>query len=118
MAAFRHIQWNGYELVDEQETVQAELNDYIEQQAETIAPDTARTERAKTVEVLEKHVTNGITQYIVLSNDNFYVVTPNHPNLKERCECGDCHYRGVKCKHQIAVELSDCLDLLAIQVYC
>lgn len=117
MTAFRHIQWNGYELVDEQETAQLELNSYIEQQAEAIAPE-ARTERAKAVQVVEKHITNGITQYIALSNDNYYVVTPNHTNPKERCECGDCHYRGAKCKHQIAAELSDCLDLLAIQAYC
>ncbi|MDF5722178.1 MAG: hypothetical protein PUP91_17160 [Rhizonema sp. PD37] len=32
-----------------------------------------------------------------------YVVQPNHPEPKERCECGDCHYRAAVCKHQIAV---------------
>jgi hypothetical protein len=37
-------------------------------------------------------------------NGNHYVVRPNHPNPKERCECGDAHFRGVHCKHQIAAD--------------
>lgn len=37
-------------------------------------------------------------------NGNHYVVRPNHPDPKERCECGDTHFRGVRCKHQIAAE--------------
>lgn len=61
-----------------------------------------RTERAKSIEVLEQHN----DEYVVrnIDNGNHYVVRPNHANSHERCECGDAHYRGVKCKHQIAVE--------------
>jgi hypothetical protein len=44
--------------------------------------------------------------YVVVNpeNKNHYVVRPNHPELTERCECGDTHYRGAECKHQIAVK--------------
>jgi hypothetical protein len=38
------------------------------------------------------------------NNGNHYVVRPNHPNHHERCECGDAHFRGVHCKHQIAAD--------------
>ncbi|MDF5724355.1 MAG: hypothetical protein PUP91_28610 [Rhizonema sp. PD37] len=38
-----------------------------------------------------------------LQISRYYVVQPNHPEPKEHCECGDCHYRAVVCKHQIAV---------------
>lgn len=63
---------------------------------------TTREERAATVEVLEQHGDEFVVHNC--ENDHYYVVRPNHPNPKERCECADCHYRGVKCKHQIAVE--------------
>lgn len=32
------------------------------------------------------------------------VQAPAHPLPKERCECGDTHFRGVECKHQLAVK--------------
>ncbi|QKQ75558.1 hypothetical protein [Nostoc sp. TCL240-02] len=38
------------------------------------------------------------------TNQNRYVVRPNHPDPNSRCECADCRHRGSKCKHQIAVE--------------
>ncbi|WP_375491193.1 hypothetical protein [uncultured Nostoc sp.] len=61
-----------------------------------------RTERANTINVLEQ---NG-NEFVVnnCENGNHYIVRPNHPEVNQRCECGDCHYRGTKCKHQIAVE--------------
>ncbi|MEH1902494.1 MAG: hypothetical protein V7L04_14015 [Nostoc sp.] len=61
-----------------------------------------RIERANTIEVLEQ---NG-DEFVVENseNGNHYVVHPNHPEVNQRCECADCHYRGAKCKHQIAVE--------------
>lgn len=61
-----------------------------------------RTERANTINVLEQ---NG-NEFVVnnCENGNHYIVRPNHPELNQRCECADCHYRGAKCKHQIAVE--------------
>jgi ASCH domain len=37
-------------------------------------------------------------------NGNHYVVHPSHPESKERCECGDTHFRGAYCKHQIAID--------------
>ena len=37
-------------------------------------------------------------------NGNHYAVIPSHPNPKERCECGDAHFRGAHCKHQIAAD--------------
>ena len=39
-----------------------------------------------------------------IQNGCYYVVQPNHPDPQERCECGDCHFRSVICKHQNAVE--------------
>ncbi|MDF5720228.1 MAG: hypothetical protein PUP91_07030 [Rhizonema sp. PD37] len=44
-------------------------------------------------------------KFVVRNNQNgcHYVVQPKHPEPKERCECGDCHYRAIVCKHQIAV---------------
>ncbi len=38
------------------------------------------------------------------TNQNRYTVRLNHPDPNSRCECKDCHHRGTKCKHQIAVE--------------
>ncbi|MBN3993887.1 MAG: ASCH domain-containing protein [Nostoc sp. NMS2] len=37
-------------------------------------------------------------------NSNHYAVRPGHPNHHERCECGDAHFRGVRCKHQVAAD--------------
>ncbi|MEC4819296.1 MAG: hypothetical protein SAK29_39400, partial [Scytonema sp. PMC 1069.18] len=61
-----------------------------------------RTLRAIEIAVVEVHD----DEYVVCNqkNGNHYVVRPSHPNPKERCECADCHFRGAKCKHQIAVE--------------
>ncbi|MEH2070047.1 MAG: hypothetical protein V7K47_18110 [Nostoc sp.] len=63
---------------------------------------TTREERAATIEVLEQHGEEFVVHNC--ENDHYYVVRPNHPEEKQRCECADCHYRSVKCKHQIAVE--------------
>ncbi|MBN3949404.1 MAG: hypothetical protein HWQ38_24240 [Nostoc sp. NMS7] len=63
---------------------------------------TTREERAATIEVLEQHGDEFVVHNC--ENDHYYVVRPNYPEFKGRCECADCHYRGVKCKHQIAVE--------------
>ncbi|MFN6540701.1 MAG: hypothetical protein RM021_030775 [Nostoc sp. EkiNYC01] len=63
---------------------------------------TTREERAATIEVLEQHGDEFVVHNC--ENDHYYIVRPNHPESKERCECADCHYRSVKCKHQIAVE--------------
>jgi len=39
MRCYRFINWHGFDLVDEQELAQAELEEYIETQAEEIAPE-------------------------------------------------------------------------------
>ncbi|MFM6310286.1 MAG: hypothetical protein ACKPGB_18860, partial [Dolichospermum sp.] len=44
-------------------------------------------------------------------NGNHYTVTPAHPLPRERCECGDVHFRAANCKHQVAVR-----NFLASQV--
>ncbi len=46
MRCYRFIDWHGYELVDEQEAAQAELEEYIETQAEEIAPEELQAETA------------------------------------------------------------------------
>lgn len=61
-----------------------------------------RTERANTIEVLEQHDDEFVVENS--ENRNHYIVRPSHPEVNQRCECADCHYRGVRCKHQIAVE--------------
>ncbi len=43
-------------------------------------------------------------EYVVKSKNNYYTVRPGQFDPRSRCECGDCHWRGAKCKHQIAVE--------------
>ncbi len=65
-------------------------------------PQVKRVERAATIEVLEQHG----DKFVVHNPENghHYVVNPNLPNPKERCECADCYYRAATCKHQIAVE--------------
>ncbi len=42
--------------------------------------------------------------FVVKSKANFYIVRPLHFAPNQRCDCGDCYYRGKKCKHQILVE--------------
>lgn len=61
-----------------------------------------RTERAETIIVLEQHDDEFVVENT--TNGNHYIVRPNHPEVNQRCECADCHYRGTKCKHQIAVK--------------
>ncbi|MEH1788840.1 MAG: hypothetical protein V7L23_25490 [Nostoc sp.] len=61
-----------------------------------------RTERANTIEVLEQHNDEFVVENS--ENGNHYIVRPNTSEVNQRCECADCHYRGAKCKHQIAVE--------------
>ncbi|MEH1788395.1 MAG: hypothetical protein V7L23_23125 [Nostoc sp.] len=72
------------------------------QPTETVVLTDARIERALTIEVLEQHGDEFVVHNC--ENDHYYVVRPNHVEPKERCECADCHYRGVKCKHSYAVE--------------
>ena len=96
--AERHCKWQGYTLLDSQSLAQQELEVELEVQAATIA------EKAASVEVLEQVEDEGFVKFIVQSNENFYTVTPAHPNPKERCECGDVHFRGTECKHQLAVK--------------
>ncbi|MEH2029787.1 MAG: hypothetical protein V7K67_08945 [Nostoc sp.] len=71
-------------------------------QAQPVQVLTTREERAATIVVLEQHGDEFVVHNC--ENDHYYVVRPNHLELSERCECADCHYRSVKCKHQIAVE--------------
>jgi hypothetical protein len=60
-----------------------------------------REERATTIEVVQQQD----NEYLVHNRDNnhYYIVRPEHPEAQLRCECADCYFRGVKCKHQIAV---------------
>lgn len=96
--AERYCKWHSLTLLDSQTLAQNEL------EAELEVQDTARAEKAKSVEVLEQVEDEGFMKFIVQSNENFYTVTPAHPVAKERCECGDVHFRGVECKHQLAVK--------------
>jgi hypothetical protein len=61
-----------------------------------------RIQNATQVEVREIHQ----NQYVVYSqkSNSYYTVRPKQTDQYQRCECADCHYRGAKCKHQIAVE--------------
>ncbi|MFM6673026.1 MAG: hypothetical protein ACKPJO_23305 [Dolichospermum sp.] len=97
--AVRHCQWQGYTLLDSQTLAQDELEAELEVQAESA------------IQVLEQVEDEGCIKFIVHSGENFYTVTPAHPNPKQRCECGDTHFRGSECKHQIAVR-----NFLASQV--
>ncbi|MEH1808489.1 hypothetical protein [Nostoc sp.] len=63
---------------------------------------TTREEKAAAIEVLEQHGDEFVVHNC--ENGHHYVVRPNNLEPNERCECADCHYRSVKCKHQIAVE--------------
>jgi hypothetical protein len=59
-----------------------------------------RAQGSTEVEVKEVH--GGA--YVVKSKANHYTVRPGQIDPRDRCECGDCHWRGAKCKHQLAVE--------------
>jgi hypothetical protein len=90
--AERHCKWQGYTLVDSLPLTQNELEAELEVQV---------VARAKTSTVLEQHQDEG---FVVQSGENIYTVTPAHPVNNQRCECGDNHFRGAECKHQIAVK--------------
>lgn len=82
--------------------VQAQIPESQDEELAQLRIDEAlRSPRAKEIEVLERRGNCFVVRNT--GNNNHYVVRPNHPNLRDRCECGDAHYRGVKCKHQIAV---------------
>jgi hypothetical protein len=61
-----------------------------------------RTERANAINVLEQNDDEFVVEN--LETGSHYIVRPSHPEINQRCECADCHHRGTKCKHQIAVE--------------
>ena len=98
--AERYCKWHSLTLVDSQTLAQQELEGELEVQAAT------KAEKAASVEVIEQHTENGFVKFVTLNheNGNYYTVTPAHPNPKERCECGDSYFRGVECKHQLAVK--------------
>ncbi|MBW4617500.1 MAG: hypothetical protein KME21_30670 [Desmonostoc vinosum HA7617-LM4] len=64
--------------------------------------DATREHKAATIEVLEQYGDKYVVQN--QENGNCYVVRLNELDPHQRCECLDCYHRGVKCKHQIAVE--------------
>jgi hypothetical protein len=98
--AERYCKWQSLTFVDSQTLAQQELEVELEVQAAT------RAEKAASVEVVEQHTENGFVKFVTLNheNGNYYTVTPAHPIPKERCECGDNHFRGAECKHQLAVK--------------
>jgi len=59
-----------------------------------------REKGAEMIEVLERHG----SEYVVRNsqNNNHYVVRPNDSDVRMRCECADCYFSGIQCKHQIA----------------
>jgi hypothetical protein len=61
-----------------------------------------RQQAAEVIEIVEIHG----EEVVVKSSkkDAYYCVRLSHPDPYQRCDCGDCHFRGVKCKHQIKVE--------------
>ncbi|MDF5722709.1 MAG: hypothetical protein PUP91_19960 [Rhizonema sp. PD37] len=61
----------------------------------------SRQARSANIQVIE----NWGDKFVVrnIQNGCYYMVQPNHPDPKERCECRDCHFRSVICKHQNAV---------------
>ncbi|MFM6607132.1 MAG: hypothetical protein ACKPH3_24180, partial [Dolichospermum sp.] len=103
--AVRHWIWQGYTFVDSQSVAQDELEAELEVQAESAA----QSESA--IEVIEQIEDEGFVKFVVQSGENFYAVTPAHPLPRERCECGDVHFRAANCKHQVAVR-----NFLASQV--
>lgn len=96
--AERYCRWHSLTLVDSQALAQNELEAELEVQV------VARADKAKTVKVLEQHQDEGFVKFVVQSGENIYTVTPAHPANNQRCECGDNHFRGAECKHQIAVK--------------
>ncbi|MFM5945731.1 MAG: hypothetical protein ACKO9G_20610, partial [Dolichospermum sp.] len=94
--AVRHCKWQGYTLVDSQSVAQDEL------EAEMVAQATA-AQSESAIEIIEQIEDEGFVKFIVQSGENFYTVTPAHPLPRERCECGDVHFRAANCKHQVAV---------------
>ena len=88
--AVRHCKWQGYTLIDGQTLAQNE--------------ETELEVQAATIKVLEQVEDEGFVKFIVQSGENIYTVTPAHPDNRQRCECGDNHFRGTECKHQIAVK--------------
>jgi len=98
--AERYCKWHSLTVIDSQTLAQNELEIEMEAQA------AARTEKAASVEVIEQHLDEGFVKFVVvnLKSNNHYTVTPAHPVAKKRCECGDSHFRGFECKHQIAVK--------------
>ncbi len=96
---FRSVLWCESTDWVKQQYVEGTLNKHQPQQIQVL---TTREERAAMIEVLEQHGDEFVVHNC--ENDHYYVVRPNHPEPNQRCECADCHYRGVKCKHQIAVE--------------
>jgi hypothetical protein len=60
-----------------------------------------RRQAAEVIEVVEFH---GGGKFVVKSSnrDAFYCVRLSNSDPIERCDCGDCYFRGVECKHQIA----------------
>ncbi|MFM6251893.1 MAG: hypothetical protein ACKPEQ_22575, partial [Dolichospermum sp.] len=103
--AVRYCKWHNLNIVDSQSLAQDELEAELEVQSESAA----QSESA--IEIIEQIEDEGCIKFIVQSGENFYTVTPAHPNPKQRCECGDTHFRGSECKHQIAVS-----NFLASQV--
>ncbi|MGL5881249.1 MAG: hypothetical protein ACRC2V_26235 [Xenococcaceae cyanobacterium] len=76
---------------------------FLSKKAFVVSDQEFRVTGASQVEIIEVVDDD---HFIVQSKktDNYYVVRPYHYNERQRCECGDCHWRGRKCKHQIAVE--------------
>ncbi|MFM5939841.1 MAG: hypothetical protein ACKOQ2_29255, partial [Dolichospermum sp.] len=72
--AVRHCNWQGYTLLDSQSLAQDELEAELEVQAESAA----QSESA--IEVIEQIEDEGFVKLIVQSGENFYAVTPAHPN--------------------------------------
>ncbi|MFM6281235.1 MAG: hypothetical protein ACKPE2_23750, partial [Dolichospermum sp.] len=93
--AVRHCKWQGYTLVDSQSVAQDEL------EAEMVAQATAAE---SAIQVLEQVQDESFVKFVVVNheNGNHYTVTPAHPLPRERCECGDVHFRAANCKHQVA----------------
>jgi hypothetical protein len=69
-----------------------------------------RLERSRPLQV--EQIDNNTFVVCNPDNGNHYAVHPSHPNHHERCECGDAHFRGAHCKHQIAAD--DYQQLIAI----
>lgn len=110
-----HCKWKGYQLVDSQSLAQSELEVALESQAvevtQTVAevqpiaetPLTTREDRSKLVKVIQTVEDEGARKFIVKSGESFYTVTPGSLINNQKCECPDCFYRSIECKHQLAV---------------